>query len=288
MIPEEYPDNCTGNELLRMLPPVLRAREYHLYLEGGRRLTDLWQFGGKAVLGHKPPRAVSELKNAAERGLFSPLPHPAEQRLLKALARLFPDLPEGPRYCFRIYEDRFSLYKALEKAGFSSKKIPDPAFPLIIKNENVPKLPISVWRPFLDENYYLSSIYIPVLPWPLTPAALFLEKSLEKDFPPDDLISPVILLTCARAIHDLIAAGKNSGRPRYPKIEKTLFRAKNWRRRGIYLTRIPENDNRAELWKHFLDNGFLIPPVPSEPLILPGVLSPGEEAKLASILAEYD
>jgi hypothetical protein len=40
----------------------------------------------------------------------------------------------------------------------------------------------------------------------------------------------------------------------------------------------------AALFRHFLDNGFLLPPVPSQPLILPGVLSQGEEAKLAGVL----
>jgi hypothetical protein len=38
------------------------------------------------------------------------------------------------------------------------------------------------------------------------------------------------------------------------------------------------------LFSRFLENGFLIPPVPSHPLILPGILSPGEEAKLADLL----
>jgi hypothetical protein len=33
-----------------------------------------------------------------------------------------------------------------------------------------------------------------------------------------------------------------------------------------------------------LEEGFLIPPAPAEPLILPGILSPGEEAKLAALL----
>ena len=107
-------------ELLRLLPRVLRARDFHLYLEGGRRLLDLWLQGGRAILGHKPPNVVKELKNAAERGLFTPLPHPLEKRFLKALGEFFPDKT------FRLYMDEASLHHALNDAGFGGgeKKIP--------------------------------------------------------------------------------------------------------------------------------------------------------------------
>ncbi|MDR2747508.1 MAG: hypothetical protein LBB77_08695, partial [Treponema sp.] len=74
-----------------------------------------------------------------------------------------------------------------------------------------------------------------------------------------------------------------------------------WRRRGIYLscpalqTRTapsqiqagrpsPPPEGWESLYRRFLDGGFLIPPGPGEPLILPGLLSPGEEAKLAALL----
>ncbi|MDR0642588.1 MAG: hypothetical protein LBG07_09025, partial [Treponema sp.] len=42
-----------------------------------------------------------------------------------------------------------------------------------------------------------------------------------------------------------------------------------------------------ELYRRFLDGGFLIPPGPGAPLILPGSLSPGEEAKLAALLGKF-
>jgi hypothetical protein len=39
------------------------------------------------------------------------------------------------------------------------------------------------------------------------------------------------------------------------------------------------------LFRQFLEAGFLLPPVPSQPVILPGELSPGEDAKLTSVLS---
>ena len=187
-----YPERT----LLRLLPRVLRARDFHLYLDGGKRLTDLWRSGGRAVLGHKPPRVLGELKNAAERGLFTSLPHPLEGRFIKALEGFFPDR------AFRLYMDESSLYRALEEAGFTGPFY-DPAFPLqnvVAQNTAARdsiaqaggKPDVSLWRPFLDDAkaYGATSdpvsapILIPVLPWPLAPAVLVFEKSMEASFPP--------------------------------------------------------------------------------------------------------
>jgi hypothetical protein len=255
-------------ELLRLLPRVLRARDFHLYTEGGKRLVDLWLQGGKAVLGHKPPKVTNELKNAAERGLFTPLPHPMEKRFIKALGEFFPGKT------FRLYPDEGSLFRALAEAGFSAP-FPDPAFPES-GNTN-----ISLWRPFLEPNN--APILIPVLPWPLSPAALALE---EGSFPAGDLIPPVLLAPAARSLYSLAAEQKAlSQNYRFPKIDKAL-KGSIWRRNGIYLTinRETEKEEYKKLFLNFLDGGFLIPPSPLEPLILPRIMSDGEEAKLASLL----
>jgi hypothetical protein len=255
-----------SGELSRLVPPVLRARDFHLYIEGGKRLTDLWQCGGRAILGHKPHRVLGELKNAAERGLFSPFPHPWEKRLIKALGELF------PCRTFRLYGDEASLCRSLSGAGFSSS-----GFPL--------------WRPFLESGSQDCGEnppgFIPVMPWPLGPWALVLEKSREIPFPPGEIIPPVLLATAARGTYDLIAALKapppNRGSPCYPTIEKALLESP-WQRRGIYLSWAGNKEHYEVLFRNFLEAGFLIPPSPGEPLILPGTLSSGEEAKLAAAL----
>ncbi|MCL2479656.1 MAG: hypothetical protein FWF22_09145, partial [Treponema sp.] len=99
------------------------------------------------------------------------------------------------------------------------------------------------------------------------------------------LVSPVILAAAARAIYDLIAAGVQGNRPKFIKIEKALAAGTKWQRQDIYLTY--KDGARADwigLWKRFLERGFLLPPSPMEPLILPAMLSAGEEAKLADLL----
>jgi hypothetical protein len=267
-------------ELLRLLPRVLRARDFHLYTGGGKRLVDLWLQGGRAVLGHKPPGVLLELKNAAERGLFSPFPHPQERRLTKALAVFFPGRS------FRFYNDPSSMYKALEKAlsaegkPFNRSAIPDPAFPA----SDAEKATVSLWRPFVEPGTK-AQILIPVLPWPLAPAVLVLNKSLDSSFPQGELIPPVLLAPAARAAYDLAAQirSRNPSRQRYYRVEKAATGV--WQRREIYLTTRVDCEKYAELFRNFLEAGFLLPPQASEPVILPAVMSKGEEAQLAKLLA---
>jgi hypothetical protein len=261
-------------ELLRLIPKVLRARDFHLYLENGKRLVDLWLAGGRAILGHKPPMVLGELKNAAERGLFTPLPHPTERRFLKALGELFPGKT------FRLYADSSSLRRALD--GATEKKV-------------------SLWRPFTespminrsqdsissDDSQQETHVLIPVLPWPFGPEALVLSKAMDETFPAGEIIPPVLLAPATRALYDLLAVIKDGSRLRrvYPKVEKAL-KDSPWRRNSIYLTLEEETDREkyTTLFKRFLEGGFLIPPSPSEPLILPASMSDGEEAKLAGLL----
>ena len=267
-------------ELLRLLPNVKRARDFHLYLENGKRLVDLWLSGGRAVLGHKPTGVLRALKNAAERGLFTPLPHPMEKRFFKTLAAFFPERS------FRLYMDEGSLFRAMAEAGFDSCY--DPAFP---HSKGEGKQNLSLWRPFLTPNEYTDTPVLlpvlPLLPWPLPPVVLVLEKRMEASFPPSELIPPLLLATATRSLYDLIAELKKPAR-RYPKIEKALGAQKSyWQRRGIYLTVTPKMDKEiyTSLFRRFLDGGFLIPPSSGEPTILPASMSQGEESALAALLA---
>jgi hypothetical protein len=178
------------------------------------------------------------------------------------LAELFPGR------VFRFYSSPGSLRLALEAAGFTGP---------------------TLWRPFLEEKV-TDTAFIPVLPWPLGPEVLVLEKSI--DFPPGELIPPVLLAPAARSLYDLAARIRNSDLPRYTKIEKVFYKSNSdgqksiWRRRGIYLTldREMDSDEYVSLFRCFLEGGFLIPPSPEEPVILPLSMSDGEESKLSQLL----
>ncbi|GHV71110.1 hypothetical protein AGMMS49928_21520 [Spirochaetia bacterium] len=274
--------------MIRLLPPVNRARGFHLYTQDGRRFIDLWQSGGGALLGHNSPNVLRELKNAANRGLVAPLPHVRENRLIKAIGKLFPDKT------IRLFADEASLRRALSTMNVPGARDPffDPAL-----NEFPEKDPpaISLWRPFLPERFLpqLSAPFlVPVLPWPLSPGVLVFAKEPETEnkFVQDanaaqDMLSPVIIAAAARSVHDLIAAPER-GKVNYLKIKKTLAYDKCiWQQRGIYLSLKSPPDSYAELFSIFLEGGFLLPPDLHQPLILPGELSPGEESNLAELLS---
>jgi len=275
--------------LLHLVPTVLRARDFRLYTQGKvkgeskQRLVDLWRNGGAAILGHTPPSQLRELKNAASRGLYAPLPHFLEARYLKALARIFPD-----RH-FRLYASPPRELETLMATGNAE-----------------------LWRPFLDPREPLSvskdapPVLIPVLPgiqgWrvaknghgekyalPLGFCVLAAKPDLARNLPPSDFISPVLLAVETRGIYDIIAAASGGAINTFPRIAKALRGGNTaWTRRGPYL--MPRQPHDTESWsvtfRRFLDAGFLMPPVPFQPPILPSELSPGEEAKLANLLAD--
>jgi hypothetical protein len=280
-----------GTELLRSLPRIRRARGFRLYTEDGRRLTDLWQYGGRAVLGHTPPGVLRELKNAASRGLFAPFPGCYEGRLIRALSGIFPGR------AVRLYPEGASLRRALNGAGYDgAAPFPDPAFASATRPFSAPSLsgkpPPLLWRPFLDSGPdEASRLLVPVLPLPLAgvPLVLILDKSLEASFPVSGqgLISPAVLAAAVRSVRNLIAALPERGVRKFPRIRKALGQSP-WRRRGIYLARTTASggEGYAALFRRFLEKGFLLPPSPSCPLILPGEMSPGEEAALAGCLSE--
>ena len=249
--------------LFRRIPAVLRARGFRLYLSGGKRLVDLWLNGGAAVLGHTPSNMLRELKNTASRGLYAPFPHFTEGRFIKALSKIFPGR-------------NFRLYAALPQELLHEVKL---------------------WRPFndnaapfaADDTPYLVPVISGIQTWrdglPLGLCVIAAKsENLLARLPSGDPLSPVLLAIAARGIYDLLASPQRT-KPTLSRVMKFLQNSR-WQRRGIYLT-LTKNANNEEwekLFYQFLEAGFLLPPTPAYPLILPGELSGGEEVKLAEVL----
>jgi hypothetical protein len=261
----------------RLVPRVLRARDFRLYTDWGRRLVDLWQAGGAAVLGHTPRGVLKALKNTAARGLFTPFPHHSEGRFIKALGTLF------PHKAFRVYAGDADILRAASDAGVFPDSVVAAADPALGERGR-----LRLWRPFLEDPEAAEpetepeALLVPVLPWVLAPKVLVIPPSLDAAFPPSPLLPPVILAAATRSVFVLRA--ERTERLAAPR---TVRAGSLWRRRGIYLS--PETpfteDAYTTVFLRFLDAGFLLPPVPTLPLILPGILSPGESAKLNTLLS---
>ncbi|MDR2521358.1 MAG: hypothetical protein LBC72_02215 [Spirochaetaceae bacterium] len=243
--------------LLSSAGKIARARGFRLYTEDGRRLVDLWQDGGKALLGHNPAAVTRALKNTAGRGLFAALPSRADDRFARALKTLF---PAACGFAF------------LDAAFFSQ-----PA-------EWARALNVPLWRPFAADSgaVQTSPRFVPVLPWPLAPVVLVqTEGAADQPLLPPP---PLILAAATRAIYSLLAAPERGG-VRYSQVEAALGgEAGGFRRDGIYLY-VREANGWADVFAAGLNAGFLLPPAPEHPLILPAGLGAGEEARLAALLA---
>jgi hypothetical protein len=267
------PSTWSDFSLLNTVPAVLRARGFRLYTQDGKRLVDLWLNGGAAVLGHTPPNILRELKNTASRGLYAPLPHFTESRFLKALSKLFPGRS------FRLYAAPPPKLTELFTSGAAKlwRPFTDPVSPFAVEKSSsflVPVLPgVQSWRDGL--------------PLGLCVTAAESENQLTQ-LPANDILPPVLLTVAARGTYDLLASPERA-KPAFPRLVKVMqtddFK-KRWRRQGIYLglKEKKENDAWAALFRQFLEAGFLLPPNQNQPLILPGELSDGEEAKLAAVL----
>jgi hypothetical protein len=256
-------------DLFGLVPQITRARGFRLY-GGGRRFVDLWQGGGTAILGHKSAGLVRCLKDAAERGLFMPLPHAQEERFIKALEKLFPGM------AFRVYAD-WSAFP-----GWKSIPVRRPFSP-----------PLADATPYGTGVFGTAapgtSVFRPVLPFPLGPAVIVCGKEAEADFPPSAYVPPVILAAATRACYTLLASSERGKMP-FKRIQEVFAKGGSsggWRLEGIYIWRKETNTEDWEaVFRRFLDGGFLLPPAPSDPLIIPAELSKGEETALARLLLE--
>jgi hypothetical protein len=281
-----------ASPLLKKAGSVSRARGYRLYMADQRRLVDLWQYGGRALLGHTPPGLLKTLKNTASRGLFAPLPGRDLYRLEKALQKLFPG-----RIC-RVYRDGASLGRALEQSRRTFPglwdAVPSAPGPELSSPEAPPGPPRHpagppLWRPFWGGPGGAPAfpreapLFIPVLPlpWMNAPETAVCGAGMETALPPSDLISPLILAALTRAAHDLMAAGPGRGVIAFPREQDFPL----WKRQGIYLLYAGSAALYENLFMRFLEGGFLLPPEPELPAILAPGLSPGETAKLVSLLS---
>lgn len=273
---KRYSDSCFS-----CLPEIRRARDFRLYAYDNTRYVDLWQHGGKALLGHTPKHFLHVLKNEASRGLYSPFPHPAQRQLEKALHSLLPS------YMVRIYRDDQRAVSVLNEAGFSNvhlELLPDPAFTNLSSD-----LGAALWRPCTDSLIPDTiPLLFPVLPLLLDTAVriILIHRDVITRFPPSDCISAFVLSCISRTVCTLLSELPERALPLMPATNKALMHP-YWIRRGIYVqTAVPlDKESSLNLFKRFLAAGFLLPPFPADPIILPAEISPGEDASLAKLLS---
>ncbi|WP_304241765.1 hypothetical protein [Gracilinema caldarium] len=278
--------------LLNYVEPIRRARGDFLYTYKGNRLVDLWKQGGRAILGHGQSHQLTILKNTLARGVWMSAPHPGMGHLEKALKRLFPAKER------RIYQGLHRAINHIESLlgrQIRWETIPDPASPWERPEWQGLQNRISLWRPWVStagQQDQEQDILIPLLPfaWPESVAVLVLSPSMASQVPSSDLLSPVFAEYAQRAVYDLIKTQQEAPVLRVSKVLRSLSGSSIWKGSGLYWYADPRlsAEKYEKLFLNFLQEGFLLPPDPADPLILPWSLSPGLEVKLAKLLSFTD
>lgn len=241
-----------ADEIFNRYGNIKRARGPFLYTAKGVRLTDLYQEGGRAILGWGGGSAFTMLKNALDRGATGSYRTDFSYRLEKAVNELF----FGPHRKIMIFPSKMEAVSAA--VSISRDKT-------------------CVYHPWHQTEVDFSSmeciIVEPPLPWVSNIFILAVRESEENLAAMAEsskktlrLASP-IEAAVTRSIYNLISA-LNS------RLEKDWFIYDNlicsyWERKGPYLfPKVPKEKYR-DFVLHCLNLGIVISPVYETPSIVP-------------------
>ena len=261
-------------ELHKNYGAVRRARGCFLYTAKGVRITDLYQEGGRAILGWEGGSAFTMMKNTISRGQtgsFICEDRPSH-KLQKAVSELFAS--DRTVLCF-------SSQKAAMEAGLSV--FPDGT---------------SIYRPWNNQNEKNNIseipglILTPPLPWAESVYLLALDtKRIQEN--PDSLllIRGAMTLPYAmevaytRSIYNLIKALQERQEKDWFLYDTVL--TKYWERQGPYLfPKVPAN-KYSDFALHCLNCGILVSPEYNTPSIIPFGADKGVFTKLKNSPFEY-
>lgn len=255
-----------------MLPAIKRARGRYVYGTDGRRYLDCFLNGGRAILGHRPPKVSTVLKDVISTGRCGEYPSEFDDRLAKLLFRVIPT-----HGVVRLYPNESAALDAVSR---------------VIGRECVPMDPARVdspdfggetgyWRPFLGRaegiDYGGARFLLPILPFPGGWAGQAVCATEGEQLPPSQPLSPVGLAGQVRALHSLLSltertnaravGGGSRSQPKSrrpdPAVElvpSTPPALRVFRSRGPYLTPVCAAEDYHRVFYTFLKNGIIIHP----------------------------
>lgn len=263
---------------LERLGPIRRARGYRLYDHRGRRYLDLWQAGGRALLGHRPDRALAQIKGVLSRGARDGLPSVYERRLLGRVRRLVPGFEP------LLTGGDAEVRAILRRLGLGREELHDPA----LDAGPAEACRAGLWRPAAGPVPPPASwrVVVPVLPFTLGPAPA--PVCLAPDAADAAAVAapeppPAALLVAALA-----------GLDRLPRYGGAAWASQawpdprgcaGWERRGPYVAARCDAAAYDAVFDRFLQAGAVLSPFHPGPSILPDEVSAGEAAALMRLFA---
>lgn len=244
-----------SKEIFSRFGTVKRARKCFLYTAKGIRLTDMYQEGGRAILGWGGS-VFTVLKNVLERGItgsyFTDFSSPCgreRNQLDRAVSALFGD----ERKVFTFQSKQAALQTAISISSEST----------------------SVWKPWncvnVDPRTIDCLVLAPALPWTNDIFLLAVKDELAYQclnvFEKQSFLPSPICAAVTRSIYDLIKALQEREEKHWFVYDQIIL--KYWERRGPYLfPKVPES-KYADFVLHCLECNLVISPEYNQPSIVP-------------------
>ncbi len=242
-------NDLLSSEIELKFGSVKRARGCFLYTVKGIRLTDMYQEGGRAILGWGGSQSFTVFKNILSRGITGSYKTGMLVRLEKSISELL----DSDRKIL-IYADK---QKALKAA-------------LSLSSEST-----FFWKPWNSENVVWNSvdcvILEPPLPWTSTVFLVAVKKELIQK---SDLILPAVvsipaplLAAITRANYDMIKALQERQEKDWFLYDTILIQY--WIRKGPYLYPRISSEHYNDFMLHCLNCNLVISPDYEIPSIVP-------------------
>lgn len=265
------------NDLLRLLPPIRRARGNRLYAADGRRFLDLWLDDGRGILGERDRATRTMAANAADKGLTRPYPGLYDARFAKAVAAAWPGF--GTVRTFS--SERAALDAAARVLGSSPRVVDTAATP---SSEHGAGPIVALARSFAAVPDGVD-VAMPRLPCPRpyapsclmardgTPAAAALASE------PGELVPAQSTFAAARGLASLESAVRDGyGEETWARFDKRL--GAFFARTGPYLFAKVDAGSYDGFFRAALDGGALVSPRFDAPSVIPPDFDDGELVKL--------
>lgn len=260
------------SKITGMYGTIRRARGCFLYTSKNVRLTDLYQAGGRAILGWGSGGAVSVLKNVLERKLtgifdtdFSPMYGAESSRLSKAVSELLGGFDDRRVFVFN------SCGQWGNPAEFAEKEFGIKCVRFVPWNQDS-----ADWR---EE---LAVLVEPPFAWDEECFVIALDRSAGFDW--EKLSSRAYRIPsplCAaytRAIYDLIRALQERSEKDWFRYDAVL--SKYWTRKGPYLIPAVPAESYRDFMLHCAECGLVVSPDYEVPSIVPFGADRGNFSKL--------
>lgn len=246
-----------ADEIFSRYGAVTRARGCFLYTKKGTRLTDLYQAGGRAVLGWEGGSAFTKFKNILNRGITGYFITEYAQQIHKAVSSLL--CAEYEVFFYTDYDKAFKAVRAFEP---ETKDFWKPWNPVSEKSAVVMVPPLS-WT----ETLFLVCVKREVL---VKNGAEALSKAV--------MVPAPLCGAVTRSIYDLMAALQFRQEKDWFLYDTVL--TKFFTRKGPYLYPKMAEEKYSDFVKFCLDCGVVVNPDYNSPSLVPFGADKGVFTKL--------